>query len=90
MAANPVTVVCTKNTWVKVATAVTSGTIYKRSILPERYLQTIRLTGGAVPTDNDDAASIFECRDQAGISSDAAIDVYIKARGAAGEVRVDL
>jgi len=90
MANNPVTFDLAVDTWVKVATAVTAGVVRRLSTLPERYLQTIRVTGDPAPTTDADAARLFTSNDYAGISSDSAIDVYVKARGAAGKVRVDL
>ena len=90
MASNPVIVPCPLDTWVKVATAVKLGTIHRTSSIPEVYIQTFVLTGEAAPTDDTDAALIFVTQVQSDISSDADIDVYIKARGASGEVRVDL
>lgn len=85
--ANPVMVVCTKDTWVKVATAVTTGMVRKKIMTPT-YLHTYRMTGGSAPSDQTDAAKFLG--DEIPISASAAIDVYIKAVGKAGKVRVDL
>jgi len=91
MAANPAVITCTKDTWVKVATGILSGIVYRLSTSPERYVQTIRLTGQAAPTTMADAAEVFTNGDKAAsVSSDAAVDVYVMACGAAGSVRVDL
>ena len=90
MAADPVVITCTADTWIKVATAKLTGTIYRLSVLPNLYKQTVRVTGNPAPTDDSDAALIFGKGDQESPSYDSAVDIYIKAVGAAGSVRVDL
>jgi hypothetical protein len=90
MASNPVIVPCGADEWTPVATAVTTGRVYKISTQPSGYMQTIRVTGDPAPTTNDDGADLFELAKSEPIASDAAIDVYVKAIGAAGSVRVDL
>jgi hypothetical protein len=91
MASNPAVVACAKNTWVKVATGILSGVIYRLNVMPEVYVQTIRLTGGAAPTDLSDAAQIFvDGAKAAVVNSEASVDVYVMACGAAGSVRVDV
>ena len=90
MAANPAIIACPADTWVKVAENVLVGTVYKRSALPGVYFQTVRVTGDAAPTDNTDAVGAFGDCDEFAISSDAPIDVYVKAIRVAGEIRVDL
>ena len=87
MASDPVVVSCPVGVWVKVASSVVSGVIHKIGVGPGRYSQTYRVAGAAAPTDDTDAAPLFDCCNSAQISSDAAIDVYVKARGAAGSVR---
>lgn len=88
--ANPAIFTCTANTWVKVATAVTSATLHKRSNEPNVYKQTFRLTAEAAPTDDSDAALLFAGGGTVEqISNDVAIDVYVKAVGVDGEVRTD-
>jgi hypothetical protein len=87
MASNPAIVVCTKNTWVKVATNVTTAVIWKRSLTPSKYFQTYRLTGAAAPTDLSTAISWLE--QSLTMTNSAAIDIYIYASDSAGEVRVD-
>lgn len=92
MAVNPAIIACPADTWVKVATNVLVGTIYRRTAIPGVYLQTIRVTGDPAPTDDTDAVLLFNssgCGESA-ISSDSAVDVYVKAVRNAGEVRVDL
>lgn len=90
MAANPALFTCPINTWVKVATNITVGTIYRILDSPGNYVQTIRVTTDPAPTDNSEAAQMFIGGNQADISSDTGIDVYVMALGRAGKVRVDL
>ncbi len=90
MADNPVAVPLPEGDWVKVATAVTTGTIHRLSKAPVSYLHTFVGTGEAAPTDDDTAAELFFVDSFASISSDTAIDVYVKAKGKDGSVRVDL
>ena len=47
--ANPVFVDCPANTWKKVATNVTLGSIHKISVEPKLYFQTYKNTGEAPP-----------------------------------------
>lgn len=88
--ADPAVITCTADTWVVVATAVKSGEIHRLSELPSKYLQTYRDTGGAAPTDDTDAAEVFWGSTSATISNTVDIDVYVKAIGKAGKVRVDI
>lgn len=90
MAADPAIIACPADTWVKIADGVLAGTIHRRSNLPNLYRQTIRVAGAAAPTDDSDAVTAFDRCGETSISSDAPIDVYIKAVSVAGEVRVDL
>jgi len=90
MAENPAIITCPADTWVKVADGVLVGTIHRRSRLPGVYFQTVRVAGALAPTDNSEVVSAFDGCDELNISSDAPIDVYIKALRVAGEVRVDL
>jgi hypothetical protein len=85
---DPSVVACTVDTWVKVATNVTAGYVWILDSAPTSYLQTYRDTGGAAPT-NDNDAVLFPPPGMP-ISASAGIDVYIKARGVAGSVRVDV
>ena len=93
---NPLVIEIPQNIWTKVATGITIGTIHKtdslKSKTPTSYLQTFRLTGEAAPTEiSPEAALMF--LDKEGtedISSTAPIDVYITARGATGELRVNI
>lgn len=88
--ADPVVVTCTKDTWVKVATSVTSGQVHKLGLSPNLYFQTYRLTGGAAPTNLADAVTAFVNTDTEDIAASAGIDVYLYAKGAVGSVRVDV
>lgn len=90
MAVDPQVFDCPVDTWVKIATSVIAGAIHRLSSRPHSYLQTIRVTANPAPTDNSDAALIFDESTQAFISSDSAVDIYIKAVGVAGKVRADL
>ena len=92
MAANPAIIACPADTWVLVATGVLVGTIYRRSAIPRLYLQTIRISGDPAPTDDSDAAELFIAsgNNESSISSDAIVDIYVKAVRVAGEIRVDL
>ena len=87
--ANPVFIACTKDAWTKVATAVTTGQLWKANSSP-LYLQTYKLTGEAVPTDRDEGMKLFAEADNETISSSEPIDAYVFAVGFAGRVRVDL
>ena len=88
--ANPDVITLTEDTWVKVATNVTTGGIWEMSSIA-RILMTQRDTGDAAPTDNSDAVHIFvgDCN-YIPISSDAGKDIYLKAVNNPGKVRVDL
>lgn len=90
MAVNPVTIPCAAGVWVKVAAGVTVGTIYRLSTIPAKYVQAIRVKDDPAPTDNSDAALIFEKSSESAISSDTQIDVYVKSITRDGSVRVDL
>lgn len=91
MAQNPAVILCPADVWTPVAINVTDGTIFRRSNDPRVYVQTFRLTGEAAPVNDDDSAFLFDRGvDSVGISSNSPIDIYIKPRWAAGEVRVDL
>ena len=86
-ASAPIT--CTANTWVKVATNVTSATIHKLSVSPNIYKETHVATGAAAPANENNAILAFSGCDSFIFSASAASDVYIKAVGVAGSVRTD-
>lgn len=89
--ADPTFVNCTADTWVKVATSVTSGIIRRVYTGPEKYLQTYRDTGGTAPTLETEGTPVFtKGETSAAIIADAPIDVYIWASVKDGRVRVDL
>jgi len=85
--ADPATVSCPADAWTKVASAVTTGQVWILDTTP-RYVQTYRTAGNPAPTD-DALAGPFQGESML-ISAGAPIDVYIKPRGSAGKVRVDL
>lgn len=87
MASNPVIVACPADTWVNVATGVLTGVVHALSTEPHRYVHTYRVTTDPAPADDTEAVPFSE---QHVISADTAIDVYIKAIGGDGSVRVDL
>ena len=74
------------DTWVKVATAVQRGTIH--IVTQGQYVQTFVPTTDPPPTDDTLAAPL--CEGGAPIGSLNQVDVYVKCRGAAGRVLVDL
>ena len=84
--ANPLSVPCAIDTWVKVATAVQYGRMWIANIKPSSYLWTYRETGGAAPTTIDDGMPVTGLEVE--IDHSTAIDVYIYARNAAGEVEL--
>ena len=86
---NPLFVDCPADTWTKVATAVTTGQLWKAQSITE-YLQTYRLTGEAAPTERSEGMKLFSKSDSDKIDSSAPIDAYVYAVGSAGRVRVDV
>ncbi len=89
MAQDALAVPCPADTWVKVATGVVQGSIYRTNSRPV-YIQDVKVTGEAAPTDNSNAAPIFENVDVEIIGSDATIDVYVMAIRYDGAVTVHL
>jgi len=85
--AAPVNVSCTANTWVKVATNVTSANIWRFDISGTIMLQTYVLTGAAAPSDETTAVEV----DRPGFSFQNSVgaDIYIKSKVKTGAVRVD-
>jgi hypothetical protein len=88
--ANPITVNCLKNIWVKVATNVKDGQIKRLSKKPSLYLEIYKETGSAAPANTDEGIEIFIKNNFEKISSSNPIDVYIYAVRRNGKVRVDL
>lgn len=85
--ADPVITAIPVDTWVKVATGVTTGMVHILKTDPDRYVWTYRDTLGAAPTDDSESVPFNPALQ---ISASAAIDVYVKTKGEAGSVRVDL
>ena len=86
-ASAPIT--CTANTWVIVATNVTSAIIHKLSLSPNVYKQTYVATGAAAPANDNNAVLAFGDCDSFIFSESTLSDVYIKAVGVDGSVRTD-
>jgi hypothetical protein len=87
--ADPVVTTLTKDTWVKVATGVTTGLIHKMS-KGINILQTYRDTTNPAPTDLTDAIRAFGDSHTEQISAGSPIDVYLYAQNQDGKVRIDL
>jgi hypothetical protein len=94
MASNPANVTCSKDTWVKVATATQSCTIHKRNSgfdsttkLKTAWYHTYVVTADPAPTGATYAIPWTE--NTLRFAADTACDVYIFAANAAGSVRVD-
>jgi hypothetical protein len=85
--ANPVIVVCAADTWIKVATDVTSGVIWAYDN-PGHLIQTYRPTGDAAPVSDSEGVNLILPGEE--ISSLSGIDVYVMSKNKTGSVRVDL
>ena len=82
--ANPLNVPLVADTWTVIATNVTTCEVeIVKDNAPTRI--TYRLTGGAAPTLASQGTAIDEWVD---VRHSAGVDVYAKAKGKAGEVRV--
>jgi hypothetical protein len=99
---NPLPVELTQWTWVKVATNVTTGAIFRLN-QHQQYYQTFRLTGDTAPsvptpgTLPEEAVEIFVTGTHEDIESSEPIDVYILSvdedpnlAATKGKVRADL
>jgi len=86
--ASPVKISCTKDTWVKVATAVRSGNVWISKPLAI-YSQSYVATGAAAPPDDMSTACPLP-EPGLPISVDAPSDIYVYAHGYDGEVIVAL
>lgn len=84
--ANPVIVACVKDTWTKVAEDITIGQVWIIDSQPD-YFSTYRDFGGAAPTTDSEAVRLP--LPGMPIRSPIGIDVYVMAKGRAGEVRID-
>jgi hypothetical protein len=89
--ANPIyPVPVPKGSWIKVATAVTTGTLHRKDNTPT-YKQTYRLTGEAAPTLEAEGVLMFvDDPEKEIISHNAPIDVYVWCVNADGKLRVDV
>jgi hypothetical protein len=89
--ATPVSVTCTADTWVKVATGVTSTIIHRISTAPNVYKMTYVPNAAAAPADDSLAALMFsDSPNEEKFTNSSSSDVYVKAVKVDGEVRVDL
>jgi hypothetical protein len=86
-ASAPIT--CTADTWVKIATGVTSAVIHKLSVSPNVYKQTYVATTDPAPTDDLNAVLAFGDCNSFIFSESESSDIYIKAVRVDGSVRVD-
>jgi hypothetical protein len=85
--ANPLRVTCTEDTWVKVATNVTSGVLWRTE--QGNYFFTYKATGQAAPASSVKGVPIF--RDGEPDYEEiigSGIDLYIKCVNREGEVEV--
>ena len=85
--ANPEVISCPANEWTLVAAAIIVGVLHR--VGDTTYLQTYRMAGEAAPSDSEVGVRLFAEVTTAEISASNAIDVYVKAIGTAGAVRVD-
>jgi hypothetical protein len=85
----PIFVDCPVDTWTKIATAVTTGQIWRAQSIAG-YLQTYVPTGDTAPSDRGEGAKLFADGDNEKIDSSDPIDAYVFATGTAGRVRVDI
>ena len=75
--ANPQALTLRRNTWTKVASGVTAGTIIITSGLSTDFIYTTRAAGSPAPTARDDAtACLFPGRSLM-FSEDASADIYV-------------
>ena len=86
---NPLVVSCPEGVWTMVAENTQSASLHKLSVVPGLYKQTYRISGQAAPTDDADAIIIFDTDTSHVFSHSPGIDIYIKAIGGDGSVRLD-
>jgi len=85
----PTTIPCNEGTWTLVGENQIFGYIIKRNTMPEKYICTYRMTGEAEPTYTDEGSQLFlENNRELRISLEA-IDIYVMALGADGEVEYE-
>lgn len=86
---NPVFISLDADTWTLVAEGVVAGSIWAQK--SGTYVQTFVNTGDPAPVNDDTSgAGPVHGGPAQEIRSAFAVDVYIKCRGGAGRVRVDL
>lgn len=83
----PSMVICPEGIWTKVITSKISAIIHIKNTQPDSYIHTIRTTGDPAPTNEDDAIPIYG--KSAKLATGDLVDVWLKAKGADGEVRID-
>ena len=92
--ADPVIIPVAVDTWVKVATNVTSGQIHILDPTNDNWFQTVRDTGNDAPTiapgPDQETPEVKLKFQNSEIKSDIAIDVYVSVKGSSGRIRVDL
>lgn len=90
--AEPVFFDLSEGVFTKVAEAVTTGVISKKTEAPQEYLQTYRNTGNPKPDDDAElgVAMFQDLRVSEDIINSNLIDIYIMPIGADGRVRVDV
>ena len=88
--ADPVVIAITPaNTWIIVATNITSGMLSVKTNDPVKYFFDNRDTGNAAPTDLTTARALSKI-DSEIISNSVAIDVYVYALDGVGSVIIDI
>lgn len=85
---NPILVDLPKDTWAKVAEAVTIGQVSIVDSKPSQVLYTYRLTGDPVP--DGVAEGVPLTRTTTKIINNVPIDVYLRAQNMNGTARVDI
>ena len=87
---NPEVVPCPEGVWTLVAAGTASASMHKLSNAPGVYKQTYRIANDPAPTDDTDAIKIFIGGEIThSFSHSPGVDIYIKAIGADGSVRLD-
>ena len=86
--ASPAIVTLPSDTWIKVATAVTTGQVHKLTQRPTQVLHTYRATGEAAPSDLSEGIPMS--KKSIPIRSLDPIDIYLYAQGEEMKVRVDV
>jgi len=87
--ASPVKIDIVKDTWVLVASGVTTGQLTNDKTNTS-YLATYRTAGDPTPIDLSDSRQIFEKSNAVAIKNTVAIDVYVYCKEKDGRVLVDV